>query len=174
MATGSILLPIGAAILPDGSTDNAQPRIQRVKSSAAAPTPYFMQATFNDTTRQQCMWAFRMPAAFVATPSLKVQYKMASATSGAVVIEARVAAVTDGDAQDVDAIAFDSANVSSAITVPATAGYLDEISVGLDNNASLAAGDFVIVYLARHASAAGDTATGDMEVVGVTFEYVTA
>jgi hypothetical protein len=41
MATGSILLPIGAVVLPDGSTSNLGPAMQRVKSSATAPAPIF-------------------------------------------------------------------------------------------------------------------------------------
>ena len=52
------------------------------------------------------MWSFRMPADYASAPVLKVQYKMASATTGNVIIEGRLAAVSDGDATDVDAKAF--------------------------------------------------------------------
>ena len=68
MATGTILLPIGAAILPDGSASNAAPAVQRVKSSASAPTPYFLQLAFDATTEEQCMWSFRMPADYASAP----------------------------------------------------------------------------------------------------------
>ncbi|MFI7532569.1 hypothetical protein [Streptosporangium sp. NPDC049376] len=171
MATGTIVLPLSAATLPDGSSSNAAPALQRVKSSAAAPSPYFLQAAFDATTKEQIMWSFRMPVDYASGPVLKVQYKMASATTGNVIVEGRIAAVSDGDATDVDAKAFGSANSSSAITVPATAGYLDEITLTLTNADSLAAGDFVIVYLAR--DAVSDTATGDMEVVAVAVDYTT-
>ncbi|MER7206332.1 hypothetical protein ABT340_04635 [Streptosporangium sp. NPDC000239] len=171
MATGTITLPLSAATLPDGSSSNAAPALQRVKSSAAAPSPYFLQAAFDATTKEQIMWSFRMPVDYASGPVLKVQYKMASATTGNVIVEGRIAAVSDGDATDVDAKAFGSANSSSAITVPATAGYLDEITLTLTNADSLAAGDFVIVYLAR--DAVSDTATGDMEVVAVAVDYTT-
>lgn len=174
MATGTILLPIGAAILPDGSASNAAPAIQRVKSSAAAPTPYFLQAAFDASTVEQMMWSFRMPQDYVSAALLQVQYKMASATSGNVVIEGRIAAVSDGDAQDVDAKGLGSANASSATAVPATAGYLDQISLALPNSDSLVANDFAVVYLARDADNASDTATGDMEVVAVSLEYTTS
>ncbi|UBU10029.1 hypothetical protein [Nonomuraea gerenzanensis] len=173
MATGSIPLPIGAAVLPDGTASNAAPATQRVKSSAATPTPYFLQFAFDAATREQVMWGFRMPADYASAPVLKVQYKMASATSGNVVVEARVAAVSDGDATDVDAKGFGTANTSAATAVPATAGHLDEISLTLTNADSLAAGDFVVLYLARDAANASDTATGDMEVVGVAVTYTT-
>jgi hypothetical protein len=173
VATGSVLLPIQAAVLPDGSASNAAPALQRVKSSAADPTPYFFQAAFDASTIESMYWSLRMPADYVSAPVLKIQYKMASAASGAVVVQVRVAAVSDGDAQDVDAKALAAGNNSSGITVPGTAGHMDEISVTLTNADSVAAGDFVVVRLARSASDAGDTATGDMEVIAVTLEYQT-
>lgn len=170
MATGNILLPIGAAILPDGSASNAAPAIQRVKSSAAAPTPYFLQAAFDASTDEMLFWSLRMPDDYASSPVLKAQYKMASATSGTVILAAYVMAVTDGDATDVDANDFASVNASSAATVPGTAGHLDEISITLTNADSVAAGDFVIVRLGRDTT---DTASGDCEVVAVTLAYTT-
>lgn len=174
MATASIQLPPGAALLPDGSASNAAPAIQRVKSSAAAPTPYFLQLAFDASTVEQCMWQLRMPADYASGPVLKCQYKMTSATSGTVVLEGRLAAVSDGDATDVDAKGFATANTSSATTVPGTAGHIDEISVTLTNADSVAAGDFVVAYLARDADHASDTATGDLELVQALLEYTTS
>lgn len=167
MATGTVMLPVGAAVLPDGSTSNAAASIQRAKSSAAAPTPHFLQLVF--ATDQMCMWSFRMPSDYASGPVLKVQFKMVSATSGNVVIEGRIAAVTDGDSQDVDAKAFAAANTSSATAVPGTAGFMKELSLTLSTADSLAAGDFTIAYLARRSS----TATGNMEVVACSIEYTT-
>lgn len=173
MATGTVLLPIGAATLPDGSASNATPAIQRVKSSAAAPTPYFLQAAFDAATVEILMWSFRMPADYLSAPVLKVPYKMASATSGGVAFTCQLMAVTPGDAQDVDADAFAAANTATDATVPGTAGALDAVSITLTNNDSLAANDFVVVRLHREVGDAADTATGDCEVVAVTLEYST-
>lgn len=173
MATGTVLLPIGAATLPDSSANNAAPAIQRVKSTAGAPTPFFLQAAFDDTTVEMLMWSFRMPQDYASAPVLKVQYKMAATNADEVIIEGRIMAVSDGDNQDVDADAFAAANTSAAITVPGTIGWMDEISLALANDDGLAAGDFIIVYLARDADAAGDDAAGDMEVVAVSLEYTT-
>lgn len=174
MATGSIPLAIGAATLPDGSASNALPAIQRVKSSAAAPTPYLMQFAFDAATREQVMWSLRMPSDYGSAPVLKVQCKT-SATSGNTVFEGRIAAVTPADAIDVNTKAFAAANASTATAVPASARRLFEISIALTNADSLAAGDFVVVYLARAAEAAGDTVDAtDIEVVAVTLEYTTA
>ena len=171
MATGSILLPLGGATLPDGSASNAAPAIQRVKSSASAPSATFLQAAFDATTSEMCYWAFRMPQDYASAPVLKVQYKMASATSGTFGILVRLAAVSDGDSTDVDAKAMGTVNTITAVTVPGTAGYLDEISGALSNADSLAAGDFAILMLAR--DTANDTATGDAEVIAVALDYTT-
>lgn len=172
MATGSILLQPGSAVLPDGSASNAAPAIQRAKSSATAPGPYFLQLAFDTTTKEQCYWSFRMPADYASAPVGVVQYKMTSATSGGVAFNVSLAAVSDGDATDVDAKALATTNAGTA-TVPATAGYLDEVPITLTNADSVAAGDFVVVYLARDPANASDTATGDAEVVSLTLTYTT-
>lgn len=98
------------------------------------------------------------------TLTAKIGYSMASATSGAVIFCVQVWCVSDGDAADVDTESYDTANCSSATTVPATAGYLDEISITLTNKDSIADGDLCAFKLYRDADAGGDTATGDAEV----------
>lgn len=173
MPTGSILLPIGAAVQPDGSASNLAPAVQRVKSSATAPSPYFMQAMFDAAALEQMMWSFRVPADYGSSPVLKVQYKMTSATSGNVIILGRLAAVTDGDAIDVDAKAFGASN-SATVTVPGTVGHIDEASLALTSDDSMASADFAVVYVARDGASGSDTATGDMEVVSVSVTYTTA
>lgn len=173
MATGSILLPPGAAVLPDGSATNAAPAMQRVKSSATAPAPYFLQLAFDASTEEWVSYAFQMPADYASAPAAKIHYKMASATSGDVVWVVQIAAVSDGDAADVDAKAFGTAN-SATVTVPGTAGYIDVASITLTNADSVAAGDFVVVRVARDADAGGDTATGDAELVMCAIQYTAA
>jgi hypothetical protein len=145
--------------------------MQRVKSSAAAPSPYFLQLCFDAAQLEQCMWSFRMPATYASTPVVKLQYKMASATSGNVIMAARLAAVSDGDAQDVDAKALGTVNTSAATAVPGTAGFLDEISIPLTNADSVAAGDFCVLWVARDGASGSDTASGDLELVAVTLEF---
>ena len=173
MALGTIILTPGAAILPDGTTSNLAPAMQRTKSSATAPGIYALQLAFDATSEEWCTWQFRMPADYASTPVAVVQWKAASATSGGVVWDVRIAAVTTGDAVDVDAKGFGSSNASTG-TAPATAGYLVDTSVTLTNADSVAAGDFVVVRLARVAADAADTATGDAECTGMALTYTTA
>jgi hypothetical protein len=170
MATSTILLNPVTAVMPDGTASNLGPSLVRVKSSASAPMPYFFQLNFDAAQTEQVTWQFVMPANYLSAPILKVQYKMTSATSGDVRVDARLAAVTPGDATDVDAKAFGSANTATQ-TVAGTAGHVKEISVTLTNADSVAAGDLVYVYLARTGADVADTATGDMEVVAVYLNY---
>ncbi|MEV8636872.1 hypothetical protein AB0395_35040 [Streptosporangium sp. NPDC051023] len=161
-------------MLPDGTTGNLFPGIVRTKSSGTAPGVYLLQANFDAANLEWLAWSFRMPADYASAPVMKVQYKMTGATSGNVIINGRLAAVTVGDATDVDAKTFASANVSAATAVPATtAGKLGEISLPLSTDDGLAAGDFVVVYLGRDGASVSDTAAGDMEVVTVAVEYQT-
>lgn len=146
--------------------------MQRVKSSASAPGIYFLQLAYDTTTEEWACWSFRMPADYVSTPVAKIQYKAASATSGGVAWDVRLSATSDGDSQDVDAQDFGSANVGTA-TVPGTAGHLDEVSVALTNDDGLAAGDFVVIRVARAVANGSDTATGDAELVAINIEYST-
>jgi hypothetical protein len=175
LATGSILLNPGAAIMPDGSASNLAPAIQRSKSSATAPAPYFLQFAFDAANLEAVMWQFRMPADYASACILKVVFKMVSATTGNVIINGAIAAYTPGtDTTDFDAKAFAAANVSAATAVPATtAGKLGEISLTLSTDDSVAAGDMVALYLARDGANASDTAAGDMEVTGVALTYTT-
>lgn len=168
MATRVLELPVAAAF----PLDTAAPAWIYYKSSAGAPTPVSPCLSFDASTDEIVMWAFIVPNDFVTTAVLRIFYKMASATSGAVRFECYIACVTPGDSQDVDANAFDSTN-NAGDTVPGTAGYLDSFTITLTNRDSMAAGDYCILRLNRDADGTSgtDDATGDCEVVGVMFEY---
>lgn len=160
MATASILLPIPPIFdntAPAGlGFFNSKPRI-----------------LFDDTTDEIIHWTLRMPQNYASAPVLKLQYSMASATTGNVIVACQVMAVSDGDAAAVDTDSYDTVNTSAATAVPATAGYMDEISLTLTNADSLAAGDFAALKMSRDANNASDTATGDLELVAASLEYTT-
>ncbi len=174
MATGTVILDIGGCVLPDNSAGNEFAELVKVQSSASAPSPAFIHALFDDTSNEHLMFGFRMPVNYASAPVIKLQYKMASATSGNVKLECAIAAVSDGDAQDVDANAFATTNSSAATAVPGTVGHMDEISITLTNDDGLAAGDFIIVLINRDPEDTGnDTATGDLELIAASLEYTT-
>lgn len=120
---------------------------------------------FDASTNESCTWTFYAPAGLSGALSAKVHWIAASATSGDVIWNVEIEAVTAGDSTDLDATtSFDTAN-SGTTTAPGTAGYLAVTSITLTNADSVAAGDYVRVRLTRNASAGGDTATGDANVL---------
>lgn len=125
---------------------------------------------FDAATDESAYWTGVAPQGLTGALTLVVTYMMASATSGAVGFQAQIEAVSDGDATDLDAgTSFDAVNNSASTTVPATAGYIDQISITLTNADSLAAGDYFRLSLNRDAdgSAITDSATGDAYVLAV-------
>ena len=168
MATRSIPLPAAAWLPTSDVASWASAQLQVKQSSGAVPSPRWLEWLFDDTTDEHIVLSFVMPQNYVSAPVLQVYYKATSATSGTAAFEGRMSAVTDGDAQDMDADTFATVNTGSA-TVPATAGYLDVIAITLTNADSVAAGDHVILCLNRDVSA--DSVTGDLEVVSCDFRY---
>src|SRR3990167_5274194 len=137
-------LPAGAWYPSNDATNFASAQIQVKQSSTAVPSPRWLEWLFDATTDEFIACAFIMPNNYVGSPVLKVYYKCTSATSGTAAFEAQIAAITDGDATDMDADALATVNAGSA-TVPATAGYIDVISITMTNADSVAAGDHVIL-----------------------------
>ncbi len=117
---------------------------------------------FDATTSETAYWTLVVPQGVTGALSLVITYMMATATTGGVAFDVAVEAVSDGDATDLDAgTSFATINLGTAASVPGTAGYIDQISVTLTNNDSLAAGDYLRISVARDVADAADTATGD-------------
>lgn len=140
------------------------PQLMTIHSTSRRPV-----LAFDAATDETCHWTFKAPADITTPIKAVVQYCMASATSGKVDFEGKVEAVSDGDALDLDAATgWDTANTITAPTVPGTAGYIDEFTITLTNNDSIAAGDYVRFGLMRDADdETNDTASGDCYVLTV-------
>jgi hypothetical protein len=153
----------------------ASAQAQVKQSSASVPSPRWIEWLFDATTDEFIICSFQVPSNYSSAPILKIRYKMASATSGAVGWGVRVMCVTPDDAADMDAETFATSNTGSE-TVPGTAGYPGEISITLTNADSMAAGDMCILLLYRDAdqSEVTDDATGDAEFVGAVLSYTGA
>lgn len=147
--------------------------------SAEFPATNFPQLTlsnrrpvlaFDAATDETCYWTDIAPQGLTGTITLVITYAMASATSGTVGFQAQLEAISDGDATDTDATtSFDTVNNSASTTVPATAGYIDQISITMTNADSITAGDYYRLSINRDAdgSAITDSATGDCYVLAV-------
>lgn len=105
----------------------------------------------------------------ITTPlTAVITYRMTSATANAIKMRCAVEAISDGDSTDTDsASSFDSNNDSSAdVTVPGTAGFIDQTSITLTNNDTIAAGDMVRLRFTR-ITPTGTEASGDMEILAI-------
>jgi hypothetical protein len=118
---------------------------------------------FDATTNETCYWTFIAPQGFTGTKTLVVTYRAASATTGTALFDAAIEAISDGDATDTDAASsFATDNTPTAVTVPGTAGYIDQLSITLTNDDSIAVGDYCRLRLNRDNA---DTAAGDLHVL---------
>lgn len=174
MATGSLTLGPGSAVNPDGSTSNLAPGRGTTKSSGTPPATYMPKLNFDAATFEWTTWNFLVPSNYGGSPVLVVNFTMASATSGNVILVARVAATTPADSTDMDAKVFAAANTSSATAVRSTAGYQTQVSITLTNDDSMAAGDTASIFFGRDGASGSDTATGDLELLVARLDYTIA
>jgi hypothetical protein len=124
---------------------------------------------FDASTDETCYWTDILPQGWTGAITIVITYMMASATTGAVRFQAAMEAVSDGDSVDLDsATSIDTAN-SAGVTVPGTAGFIDQVSITMTNHDSSAAGDYVRFVLNRDADGTSgtDDATGDCYVLAV-------
>lgn len=126
---------------------------------------------FDASAQETAYWTAIAPQGLTGTKTAVITYMMASATTGLIEFEVAVEAVSDGDATDLDAgNSFDTVNASGQITVPGTAGYIDQVSVTLTNADSIAAGDYFRLSVSRDSDdATNDTASGDLYLLSVEF-----
>lgn len=155
MATRAVLTPLSAEFpssnYPQLTLSNRRPVL-----------------AFDTTTSETCYWTFVVPQGWTGTLTAVISYAMASATSGGVAFDMALEAITTGDATDTDATtSFATVNTGTDAGVPATAGYMEQISITLTNSDSAAAADLLRVSLARAVSNGTDTAAGDAYVFAV-------
>jgi len=117
---------------------------------------------------------FRLPDAYAGgTVTCEICYAMETAvTSGTLQFEVTVEAISDGDTDDTDAANYFDSTVNdiptTGATVPSTGGHIDVLSGTLANKDGMAAGDMIVLRLARDADdATHDTAAGDARVFWV-------
>lgn len=103
--------------------------------------------------------------------TIELAYSMSSATTAEVVWSAAIRAIPD-DAEDLDTTAHTYAyNNSAEDTVPGTVGEVVYVSITFTDGAdmdSLAVGVRFVLRIRRFATDAGDDATGDAELHGLT------
>lgn len=166
MATGTILLPILAAVgdptLPPG-----------LAFASGTNRPYL---TFDGTANiEKCIWTFRMPADYASGLTAKIQWSGSASvtTSHTVQWSVFVMALTPDVDGAADTDSYDAENVVSDDILGTTAKRIQEASLALTNNDSVAAGDYVAIRLLRDYTDAADDLAEDAWLWGLALEYTT-
>lgn len=164
--TQALGIDIGALYFP--GSDLTAATLEYKTSSATTPSPRFPQWKFTDA--DVVMGRVRLPPDFNGGLTAKIGWKHASATTGNVKWRVRVAAITPGDAEDMDAVAFAAVNETGDIAVPGTAGHYIESDLTISNADGAAAGDWLVYMLQRITASASDAA-GEAELPSFDFAY---
>jgi hypothetical protein len=172
MATSTLILPISAAVLPDGSSGNAAPGITRRQGSESNPKKHFLTADFDASTDEHLWWCFPMPANYVSGGAVKLLW-MANATTGTARWGTRLGAVTASDADTPIEHAEAAASTTGTATNATEARRANSTSITVASLDSAAANDvvFLVVYRDADGTSGTDDLAVDAELMTAVFEY---
>lgn len=143
----------------------------RITAGTSSPVPALF---FDATTDEAAFWRFIAAAYGSGNVTVTLHWYADSATSGNVVWEAQLAAITpDTDTQDVETDALATLNFVQDTHLGTTGQRLHSCAITVSNLDSLAAGDHVVLRVARDANgtSATDDMTGDAALVLVEVTY---
>lgn len=175
MATATIILTPGSAILPDSTTDNIAPAMKVKKAALTGADVHSLVLGFDGagSVHESCYWAFPMPGDYASGGTLKIWGTINSTTGNVAYMQAQVSAVTPADTDTVEQHAL-----STAATVSITANTTEadrllqgDITLNMD---SAAAGDLITIRLFRDPADGSDTHTTDFDFRGASFTYTTS
>ena len=167
--TGTLELLPGGSTLPDSSSGNAPAALTRVQGTESNPKKHFLILGYDGagSTIEYAWWTFIMPADYVSGGTLDISW-YANSTSGTVNWNARVGAVTAGDADTpIEHACAAEANVTDNVNATeANRLVLSTISLTMD---SAAAGDVMFLVIYRDPN--DDTCTADANLIGAVMKY---
>tara|TARA_R110000868_G_scaffold181339_5_gene422293 strand:+ start:217 stop:639 length:423 start_codon:yes stop_codon:yes gene_type:complete len=129
---------------------------------------------FDTTTSETVYFRFIARNYLSGNLTIRVRWYADTATTGGVVWGAAIAAVSAGDAQNMETKAFATEQLSATSTASATTHGPVEATITVSNLDSLASLDDVTLRIARKVAEAGDTMAGDALVMFVIVEYASA
>lgn len=167
MATGTIILPITAAV-PDPTNPPA------MAFASGTNRPYL--AFDGSATIESCIWTFRMPADYASGLTAKIQWSGSSSTTTSDTVQwtVYVMALTPDVDGAADSDSYDTENVVSDDILGTTAKRIQEASVSLSSADSIAAGDYVAIRILRDYSDATDDLAEDVWLWAFSLEYTTS
>lgn len=126
---------------------------------------------FDPTTDEGCFFSLRISDYTGGNLTLRIPWYADNATSGNVVWEARIQAITpDTDTQDVETDGFATSNFVQDTHLGTTGQRLHQATITISNLDSLADGDYVRIELRRDANSTN--ATDDLANDAIIWEGV--
>jgi hypothetical protein len=176
MATSSLILPMGAATLPDGSSGNAAPQVERIQGTEANPKKHFIALRFDPATEEMAYWTGQLPHEAAASPTFTLRLiwtSVAAITSTNVVWGARISAVTPTDADTPIEHAQAAQQTVTSATNTTEAGRAIAASIAFTNvNADgITADDWFTVQVSRVAANGSDTLAEDARLISAALTF---
>lgn len=129
---------------------------------------------FDATTDEAAFWKFRLDGYNSGSITIDIEWYAATATSGSVVWEAQLSAITpNADSQDVETKTLGALSFIQQAHLGTTAKRLHRASIVLTDINSAAANDACWLRIARDANGtnATDDMTGDAHLVTIRISY---
>lgn len=157
-----------------GPRDAVYPASNYAQFRAVAGTNFPVESLGFDATTEESVF-FMFPAVGYGSGNLTVNvrwYSETAQTTGGVTFGGSLAAITPNtDTQDIETKAFATEVTASDTHLGTTGQRLHEMSIVVTNLDSIGAEDWCVLKLARKVADAGDTMTGDCNVVEVGIDY---
>lgn len=117
---------------------------------------------YDATADEWAYWTFRMVNYGSGNITIDIDWYAVNATSGNVVWQARIAAITpDTDTQDIETDSLATANNVTDSHLETTGKRLHRCTITLSNLDSVANGDWVVLAIGRNGSSGSDTMAND-------------
>jgi hypothetical protein len=176
MSTSSVLLPMNGAALPDGTSGNAAPQVERVQGTAANPKFHAVVLRFDPATEEMAYWTGQLPHEAAASPTFTLRLlwaSIAAITTTNVVWGARISAVTAADADTPIEHAQAAQQTATSANNTTEAGRAIAASITFTNAQAdgITADDWLVVQISRVAANASDTLAEDARLLSAALTF---
>lgn len=176
MATSSLILPVGNATLPDGSSGNAAPQQERIQGTESNPKKHLLALRFDPATEEMAYWSFPLPHEAAAAPTFTLRLlwtSIAAVTTTNVVWGARISAITAADADTPVEHAQAAQQTVTSANNTTEAGREIAASITFTNAQAdgVTADDLVVVQISRVAANGSDTLAEDSRLLGAALTF---
>lgn len=167
---------MGGAALPDGSSGNAAPAIERIQGTETNPKKHVLALRFDPATEEMAYWSGQLPHEAAAAPTFTLRLIWASVTATTttnVVWGARISAVTPTDADTPIEHAQAAQQTVTSANNTTEAGRAIAVSITFTNAQAdgVTADDWFVVQISRVAANGSDTLAEDARLISAALTF---